>query len=130
MKKINTMPRLSIWDVVLNPKPYILALILSKFYWRCSLSEIIDVMELTLITLKEAMVYICKKKNCAFPGISQSTKGMIDKIYSPLIMPQSIPKAVLKDRLNMNLLAIIALVLLIALSALDIIALADPPSWI
>ena len=119
MKKINTMPRLSIWDVVLNPKPCILALILYRFFCKSSLSEILDVMELTSITLNEAMVYIYTKKNCAFPGISQSTRGIIDTIYSPLIIPQSIPKAVLKKRLNTKLLEIIALVLLIALSTFD-----------
>ena len=80
MKKINTMPRLSIWDVVLNPKPCILALILFRFFCKCSVSEILDVTELTSITLNEAMVYICTKRNCAFPGISQSTSGMMDKI--------------------------------------------------
>ena len=60
--------------------------------------------------------------------MSQLTSGMIDKIYRPLTMPQSKPKAELIRRFNAKLLTINPFVPLLAVSALETIASAAPPS--
>lgn len=128
MKKIKTMPKFCTWDVLSKPKTVNLLLKRFLFSFRFSLSEILFVKKLTSTTLKDAIVYIYMKTNCAFPGISQSAIGIIAKICSPLIMPQSSPNAELIKRLPTVLVTIATLVLLFAVSVLDTIAWAAPPS--
>ena len=56
MKKTKTMPRFSTCDVVLNPNPYILLLMLPKFSLSFKFMDIFDVRKLTSTRLKEAIV--------------------------------------------------------------------------
>ncbi len=67
--KTKTIPRLLIYDVVLNPNPCIKLLILSLFSLRSSFQEILFVKKLTSTKLKEAITYIYIKNDYAFPGI-------------------------------------------------------------
>ena len=103
---------------------------LSVLSLRFSLLETLYVMKLTSIKLNDAIVYIFIKNNCAFPGISQATRGMIAKIWSPLIMPQRSPNAEPIRRLIPKFPNKTPYVLLFALSVLATIPAAAPRSWI
>jgi hypothetical protein len=67
-------------------------------------------------------------KNCAFPGVSQSTRGIIANICNPLIIPHRKFNAKLIKKFITTLPAKIAIVVIFALSALAYIILAVFPN--